>query len=188
MIDISKNVKKTDSSTDQAGFSLMEYLVALILIGIALVAFLELTATGVKNGVFAKRLGDVKSLATGKAAELARDADRVVNGFKKGQRIKGSLTPGNPADGCFELLDGDGEVINGFKVEEAPIEYIDGKIKVIGEPKFRTPTARFVRQWMYVNDLPDKGEITVFVVVVSKDTNQIIRTAKAVKIDGLSNG
>jgi hypothetical protein len=54
----------------ESGFSILEYIVALILITVAFVTVLELTATGVKNGSFVQRLGDVQSLATSKASEL----------------------------------------------------------------------------------------------------------------------
>ena len=150
----------------EAGISIVEYIVAVTLIGIAFVTWLELTSTGVKNGTFAQRLGDVKSLATSKATELAKDADKLIKDIPKGKRKIGSITPGQAMSGYFELLDSKGELISSAYSKNTQV--------------------KFVRQWLIVKDLPYKDEVTVYVAVIYKDTNRVLRLAKAVKADGIN--
>src|SRR5262249_3023426 len=159
------DIKKTEMRND-AGTSLMEYIIALLLVATAFAAWLNLTATGVSNGTFTKRLGDVKDLASSKAAELAKQSDELVKAIPKNQRFIGSIAPGEPMEGFFDELDESGRT--------SPVE--------------RKTPVKFERQWIIGKDLPGKGEVTVFVSVAQKIGNRlsILRIAKAVKTDGLT--
>jgi hypothetical protein len=153
-------------SRSEAGITIVEYIVALLIIGIVFVSLLELASTGVKNGVFAQKLGDVKILATSKATELIKDADELVKKIPKGKRRIGSITPSLAIDGYFDRLDANGELIVATDLQKRPV--------------------KFIRQWEIVKDLPEKEEVTVYVVVIYKESNQILRLVKAVKSDGIS--
>lgn len=150
----------------EAGVTILEYIIALVIIMVAFIAWLELTATAVKNGSFVKRIGDVKGLASSKAADLAKRADELVKKIPKNQRRAGTVFPNRPIDGYFELLDASGAAI----------------------PNARKALSYFERQWLVVKDLPAKGEVTVHVSVVYKEAGRtsIIRYADAVKTDGLT--
>src|SRR5205085_9628832 len=120
--------KRVHDRAGEAGISILEYIIALVLVMIALIAWLELTATGVKNGTFVKRLGDVESLSSSKAAELARQANTLIKIIPNGQRKIGSIAPNAQIDGYSDLLDGYGNVIP--------------------ESEQHKKIVKFVRQWL----------------------------------------
>ena len=161
-----KNTKKREEFGSEAGISILEYIIALVLVMIAFVTWLELTATAVKKGTFVKRLGDVEALASSKAADLAKQADELVKKIPKNQGKAGSVAPSKPVGGYFELLDESGQVI----------------------PDTSKALSKFERQWLIIKDLPGKNEVTVYVSVLYKERNRtsIFRLTKAVKTDGMT--
>ena len=148
------------------GFTIIECLIALVVVGIAIVAYLELVSTAVKNGTFTRRLDDVKSLASKKASELAKDADSLAKLIPSGKRSIGTLAPA-------KLLPGYSQVLN-------------ESFQPIADPGNVT-SPKFILQWMIIKDLPQKNEITVLVSCAYKYGNklQIVRVAEAVKTDGI---
>lgn len=94
------------------GFSLLEFIIAIILVGLVITILFSITVTGVKNGRFVQRLADVRTLASQKATQLFNDIPNQVKNFPVGQTQAGSLDPNNPVNGYFDLLNDSGCLIN----------------------------------------------------------------------------
>jgi hypothetical protein len=154
---------------DQNGFSILEYIVALIIVMVAIVAWLELAATGVKNTTFAKRLDDAETLASSRATELIKQADELVKKIPRGKRRVGSLSPDGRDRDYSDVLNESLELITS---KDRPDE---------------NSSPKFVRQWVVIRDLPGKGEVTVLVSVSYKENNRtrLVGFARAVKSDGI---
>jgi hypothetical protein len=150
---------------DEAGLTILEYIIALIIVMVAFVTWLSLTSTGVRNGVFVKKLADVKWLSSQKAAELSDKATVILKQIPQTEQKIGSIAPNKAEAGYFDLLDETGNLIT----DES------GSIG----------TARYIRQWMIVKNFPVEGNISIYVSVSYKATNKVIRLAKVIKTDGL---
>ncbi len=146
------------------GFSIFEYLVALIIVTIAFLSWLQLTVTTVQNGAFVKRLADVGSLSSSKASEVLKNAEKAFADSPPTVQTVGTIAPHAVSEGYYDLLDRSGRVLTSYQSKSE-----------IG----------FVRQWMIVRDLPVKGGYSVYVSVVCMETRRLMRLAKATKIDGI---
>jgi type II secretory pathway pseudopilin PulG len=148
----------------EAGFSLIEYIIAFVIVGIAIITWLGLTVTGVKNGTFVKKVADARMLATDKASDLIKQTDALVANIPNGQTSIGSIFPNAPMAGYYDMLDENGNPYDPNQANSLP---------------------KYTRQWIVIKDLPDANEVTIFVSIVY-EKNTIARFAKAVKIDGVT--
>lgn len=94
------------------GFSLLEYIIAFVLIGVVMSTLFALTVGGVKNGRFVQKLADVKVLASQKATDLYKDLPNQLKNIPLNQSVAGSIDPNNPAQGYFELLNDSGCIVS----------------------------------------------------------------------------
>ncbi|MBL8150306.1 MAG: hypothetical protein JNN15_10315 [Blastocatellia bacterium] len=151
----------------ESGFSAIEYVIALILVMVAFITWLELTVTAVKNGEFVGKIGDLRAISSEKASELAKIADRIAMTIPRGSQKIGSVAP-NPALPDFsDYLDEDGRQVN--------VDSTEAKLRV-----------KYLRQWMIVKDHPNTGDISVYVTVKNSEKNRVLRLTKIVKTDGIS--
>lgn len=146
------------------GFSTFEYLVALIIVTIAFLSWLQLTVTAVQNGAFVKRVADVGSLSSSKASEVLKNAEKAFADSPSTIQTVGAIAPHAVTEGYYDLLDRSGRVLTNYQSKSE-----------IG----------FVRQWMIVRDLPVKGSYSVYVSVVCVETRRLMRLAKATKMDAI---
>jgi prepilin-type N-terminal cleavage/methylation domain-containing protein len=169
---------------EQRGFSMLEYIVALIIVGVGLVCWLDLCVTGVKNGAFVRKLDDIKWSSGSKAVELLKQADTLAGQIPLGQQTIGSIAPAAPLPGFYDELNEAGWLIRAGTNGAILIDPAGNQ----HQPKSASDTVvRFVRQWQVVRDLPNKGEISIYVSLVYLDSNQIMRIAKVVKTDGIES-
>jgi hypothetical protein len=174
----------------EAGFSLLEYIIALVLVMVAFVTWLQLTTTGVKNGRFVQKLADVKALSSNKATELGEQAETILQKFTANQTKLGSLEPNNPVinpalNCCYEQLNYRGDLIT-IDPNTGKQVLITQNKQVITNPAPNELIAQFTRQWIIIKDEPTVGDVTIYVSVADKDPNQIVRVAKLVKTDGFN--
>lgn len=94
------------------GFSLIEYIIAFVLIGVVMSTLFTMTVGGVKNGRFVQKLADVKVLASQKATDLYKDLPTQLKNIPLNQFVAGSIDPNNPAQGYFELLNDSGCIVS----------------------------------------------------------------------------
>src|ERR1044071_10418761 len=94
----------------EAGLSSLEYIIALIIIMIAFVGWLNLTSTSIRNAGFVKKLADVNALASTKISQLDSQVNSLVAAIPSGQSQIGSLAPDAPINGYFEQLNQAGEI------------------------------------------------------------------------------
>ncbi|MBI4852361.1 MAG: type II secretion system protein [Acidobacteria bacterium] len=100
------NVKKAK------GFTLLEYIIAFVLVGAVMSTLFSLTIGGVKNGKFIQKLADVRVLASQKATELYNDLPKNLKNIPISQTTGGSIDPNNPAQGYFDLVNDSGCVVS----------------------------------------------------------------------------
>jgi hypothetical protein len=143
--------------SNENGITLIECIIALIIIMVAVLGLFDLMITSVRNGEFIQRLADVQALSYGKATEIANDVNKVVATIPQGQTKIGSVAPDDPVVGFYDELDRRGNVI-----EEGAV-------------------VKFTRQWMVVKDHPLQGDITVYCSVTYRDKHYITRLARVVK-------
>lgn len=146
------------------GFSTFEYLVALIIVMIAFISWLQLTVTAVQNGTFVRRLADVGTLSSSKASEVLKDSEKVFAHLPPSVNTIGAIAPQPVIDGYYDLLDSSGQ----------PLTSYQSKSEI-----------RYIRQWVIKRDLPAKGNYSVFVSVLCLQTHRVLRLAKATKLDGI---
>jgi hypothetical protein len=177
---------RTSSTNSQAGFSLFEYIIALIIVGVGLVCWLNLCVTGVKNGSFVRKLDDIKWNSSAKGVELLRQADQLADQIPVGQQSIGSIAPDAPISPDYsDILNENGWLIT-YDQNRQPV-LIDPLGNKITNAPAASMVGKFLRQWKVVKDLPGKGEITIYVSIVYIDTNQIMRVGKFVKTDGIES-
>jgi prepilin-type N-terminal cleavage/methylation domain-containing protein len=150
---------------DDNGLSLVEVMIAVVLVGIAFATWSQLAARSIKNGTFSKSLANTNSLCSEKALELAKRSDKFAQLIPKTSTAVGSIAPSPVQEGFFEELDRNGEVITPQKKNNTIVAYI--------------------RQFMIMKDYPVKDAVIVYVSVKDKTSNQILRVATAIKPDGI---
>lgn len=96
------------------GFSLVEYMIAAILIGIMFGGLGKIMLTTINNGRFVQKFVDVNVLSLKKASELYNDSINQVNLIPKNQTQIGSINPNNPINGYFDLLNESGCLLSSF--------------------------------------------------------------------------
>ena len=171
----------------QAGFSLLEYIIALTILMIAFVAWLQLTATAVNNGRFVQKLADVKTLSSSKVMELSQRATAIVQSFSPGQSRVGSLEPDNLVSGYFDELNESGCIISRNPQGQLVLDCsnVSAPPSAGVNPTFsQSAVPKYLRQWMIVRDQPTIGDISVYVSVAYKEPYHITRLEKIVKTDG----
>lgn len=67
--------------------------------------------------------------------------------------------------------------------EPTPLEPIDCSNATVTNPS-KSMTAMFRRQWAITKDRPFKGDVTVSAVIISIDSNTVLRSEVLTKIDG----
>ncbi|MFY9222884.1 MAG: hypothetical protein WAQ98_09455, partial [Blastocatellia bacterium] len=67
--------------------------------------------------------------------------------------------------------------------EPTPLEPIDCSNATVTNPS-KSMTAMFRRQWAITKNKPFKGDVTVSAVIISIDSNTVLRSEVLTKIDG----
>ncbi|MEW6736444.1 MAG: prepilin-type N-terminal cleavage/methylation domain-containing protein [Acidobacteriota bacterium] len=169
------------------GFSLLELAIAILLLGLLVGAWLQTVTSTIRNDLFLQKLGDVNALSSDKAGQLIKQADQLAQMIPSDQLSIGAIAPNDPVPGFFDTLDENGNVIGGVPDKRLGPHGLlgdgqDGGPK--GGDKGSSPVVKFIRQWLIVRE-PDSKDITVYVSLVYKDSNQITRIARAARVDGL---
>lgn len=154
----------------QAGLSAIEYVIALIIVMIAFVGWLQLTPSTIKQGAFTKKLADVSLLCSAKSIELSPKAVDLVKSLPKGGSV-GSIAPQSPINGFNDQLNNAGEIISTLAGTQSA-----NQDKVIV----------FKRQWMIVRDLPNDNDVTIFVSVsYNGSSGKVVKVTKKVNIEAI---
>jgi prepilin-type N-terminal cleavage/methylation domain-containing protein len=121
----------------QQGFSLTEYMIATILIGIIFAGVGKIMLSTVNNGRFSQKLTDVNLLSLKKATDLYNDSVNQANLIPENQTQIGSIDPNNPISGYFDLLNESGCLLGAFaqNPNDTPKDDDNGKGGKGGNPK-----------------------------------------------------
>lgn len=130
----SKNNRKSSFNSsnnfNNKGLSLIECLIALILISMVLATLFTMTAAGVKNGRFVTKVADTRVLSERKAADVFKDIDKQLTLFPAKETRLGSLDPSAPVSGYFDTLNQSGCLLSNFIQPPNPTKEVDiDKIK-----------------------------------------------------------
>ncbi len=98
----------------QQGFSLVEYMIAAILIAIMFAGVGKIMLSTINNGRFSQKLTDVNLLSLKKATDLYNDSVNQANLIPNNQTQIGSIDPNNPVTGYFDLLNESGCLLGAF--------------------------------------------------------------------------
>lgn len=114
----SKNNRKSNlnnsSIFNNKGLSLIECLIALILISMVLATLFTMTAAGVKNGRFVTKVADTRVLSEKKVADVFKNISNQLKLFAPKENQLGSLDPSTPVPGYFDVLNQSGCLLTNF--------------------------------------------------------------------------
>ncbi len=96
------------------GFSLVEYMIAAILIAIMFGGIGKVMVATIKSGRFSQKLTDVNLLSLKKSTDLYNDSVNQANLIPKNQTQIGSINPNDPVNGYFDLLNESGCLLGSF--------------------------------------------------------------------------
>lgn len=179
----SNNIRKMKKSN---GFTLLE---AAIAIGILLLVFGTLTilaVTSVKNAKFEEHAINLNVLVSQKTSGLFGNITNELTKFPKGATQVGSINADTPATGYFDLLNESGCVVSISRVDSLGNRNLDCSGSIVNRPS-NDLTPKFRRQWTIRKDFPQYSEITIAVVVVYQQTNQIVKSLTITKSDNVSS-
>lgn len=136
----SKNNRKSNlnnsSIFNNKGLSLIECLIALILISMVLATLFTMTAAGVKNGRFVTKVADTRVLSEKKVADVFKNISNQLKLFAPKENQLGSLDPSTPMPGYFDVLNQSGCLLTNFPQAPNPTKEnaINGKTGRTGTP------------------------------------------------------
>ncbi len=163
------------------GFTLLE---AVIAIGILILVFGTLTilcTTSVKTAKFEEHLVNLNALVSQKTSNLFASISSEITKFPAGATQVGSLNADTPITGYYDLLNESGCIVSTTNGSN-----LDCSGTIVANPS-RNLTPKFRRQWTIRKDFPNSGDITIGVVVVYDQTNQIIKSLTTTKSDNVSS-
>lgn len=170
-----------NSIKKQTGLSLIEFIIALVLVLVIIVGWMRITSNGIQNNHFMVQMGDVDTLGRSKTQSVIDNLGNILPHLGT-QTVAGSLSPGQllpgysdelNESGCLIKPDGDG--VDCSEVSQLP--------QTQGHTLSDSRTPRFNRQWLIKENFPDQGNISVMVRIERLGPNPIIRMFKQVKID-----
>ena len=100
------------------GFSLLEVVIAIILLIMIMAILVTITLGGIKNGVFAKHLADVTVLTSQKATDLFNSATFEIKSIPSKQNTIGSIDPSQPLAGYVDYLNESGCIIKNLSPQQ----------------------------------------------------------------------
>lgn len=109
-----KNSLNNSSIFNNTGLSLIECLIALILISMVLATLFTMTAAGVRNGRFVTKVADTRVLSERKVADVFKDISNQLKLFAPKENQLGSLDPSTPMSGYFDVLNQSGCLLTNF--------------------------------------------------------------------------
>lgn len=159
------NTRSCKKLKNQRGISIIEYIIALLIVTIGIVSWLELTTSAVQTGTHVEKLSITKDLAREKATELAKNANTLFAQVPQTIDTLGSITPNAPIVNYSDYLDYQGNTIPNNQSSPS------------------TTIPKFIRQWLLVRNEPNNNDFTIVVSVVYAENNRIVRIAKSVVSD-----
>lgn len=115
--------KKSNSYKKQNGFSLLEAIIAIILLIALMSVAVSMTVGGVKSGKSNQVIADLRTLASQKNSEVSNDLTNQLKRFVSGQTLAGSINPSSPVNGYFDVLNEFGCVVQKSSIfVEPPIK------------------------------------------------------------------
>lgn len=115
-----KNSLNNSSIFNNTGLSLIECLIALILISVVLATLFTMTAAGVRNGRFVTKVADTRVLSERKVADVFKDIGNQLKVFAPKETQLGSLNPSTPMPGYFDVLNQSGCSLTNFTQPSNP--------------------------------------------------------------------
>lgn len=165
------------SKSNNLGLSILECIIAILLISIALVSWASLTARSLRNGTFTRRLVDTEFLGMSKGSELIQNVDKILKTLPLEQTTAGSIKPGELVPGYFEQLNEAGCLITEAGIDCRNVTLNNDLLPTLATAKI----PRYTRQWSLVKDFPNNGDVSIYVLVVYRDNSEVLRTYKFVK-------
>lgn len=132
--------KKNNNYKQQKGFSLLEMIIAIILLIALMSVAVSMTVGGVKSGKSNQVIADLRTLASQKNSEISNDLTNQLKQFTVGQTLAGSINPSQPTNGYFDLLNEFGCVVQKSSsfvappIKTDPTSPIDSPTKEIKSP------------------------------------------------------
>ena len=197
-------------SSKTNGFSLIEVVIAIILLIGIMSVMVTLTLGGIKTGRTSQNIADLRILASDKLGEITNNLDAQLKLIPASQQSVGSINPFSAVGGYFDVLNENGCVIKSAIKGVDPIDPNEKEVKSglgdLGDgggeisdnaidcskstfgKSSNSVTPRFRRQWVVVRNVPNKGDNTISVVIIDLVTNQIVRSQTLVKVEGVGVG
>lgn len=120
-----KSNLNNSSIFNNKGLSLIECLIALILISMVLATLFTMTAAGVRNGRFVTKVADTRVLSEKKVADVFKDISNQLKLFAPKENQLGSLDPSTPMPGYFDVLNQSGCLLTNFTQTPNPTKEND---------------------------------------------------------------
>ncbi len=186
LISINKYLNKVNKINKTTGFTLLE---AVIAIAISLLVFGGLTilaVTSVKNAKFEEHVVNLNALVEQKSSTLFNNVSQELNKFPTGVGQMGSINADTPLTGYYDLLNESGCVVSTTTLDGLGNRVLDCSGSITATPS-NSLAPKFRRQWTVRKDFPYPGDVSVGVVVVYQQTNQIIKSTYVTKSDNLTS-
>jgi type II secretory pathway pseudopilin PulG len=185
LININKYLNNTHKIHKVNGFTLLE---AVIAIAISILVFGGLTILGVnsvKTAKFEEHLINLNALVEQKSSALFNNITNELAKFPTGATQVGSINVDSPVTGYYDLLNESGCIVSTTTLDGLGNRVLDCSGSIVGKPS-NDLTARFRRQWSVKKDFPSPGDVTVALVVVYQQTNQIVKSTYITKSDNVT--
>lgn len=165
------------------GFTVLELLIAAVILAIALTAIVGVAVSSVKNASFSRHDIDSQNLLSNKSSLLLTNLTSELSKFPKNATQVGSIDPQQVVAGYYDLLNDSGCVIQSSKTL---INNLDCSASTSPNP-IQSTTPKFRRQWAIKKDYPYTGDVTIGVTIIYIQSNEIVRTLVRSKTDGLTS-
>ncbi|KAF0249609.1 MAG: SNF-related serine/threonine-protein kinase-like [bacterium] len=110
------------SKFNKKGFSLIEVIIAVVLLIGVLSVVLTMTMGGIKASRTSQNIADLRILSLQKVSELSNNLDNELKQIALGQTRIGSINPSTSVNGYFDILNENGCIVQKSRFVAPPVE------------------------------------------------------------------